>query len=712
MSETKKYGGIDNFRMIAAFLVVAIHTSVLYSVSSIADFTLTRIIARVAVPFFFMTSGFFLFTKNSDTKGKLLKFIKKTSLIYGLVILFYLPINLYKGYFHQENLLYRMIKDIVFDGTIYHLWYLPASIIGAVLAAWLIRKISFRGALIVTLLLYFIGLFGDSYYGIGARLGSVKTFYDALFQISDYTRNGIFFAPIFFVLGGMFSHYKVQINRNQSMIGFMISMMFMVAEGLLLHSYNLMRHDSMYLFLIPCMFFLFRTLLLWEGASNHWFREVSLMIYLIHPMVIVVFHSILARLKFGELIKENSIGYYILISFVSCAIAFCITMLIEKFHNDSQNKDNNRKSRTWIEINTGNLKHNAKTLMAHMPLECEMMAVVKANAYGHGAVKVSRVLNEIGVKAFAVATIEEGIELRKHGIHGDILVLGYTDLARVNELHHYHLIQTVIDYDYAISLSNSGKAIEVHIKIDTGMHRLGINVEDVDEIQQIFLQKGLKVSGIYTHLCVADSLEEEAVNYTWNQIECFYYMLRQLKKRDIRLPKIHIQSSYGFLNYNEVQCDYARIGIALYGSLSTYGDKTKMQLDLRPVLSLKSRIATIRDVMAGEGIGYGREFRVNKNSKIAVVPVGYADGLPRNLTQGVGSALVQGRRVRIVGRICMDQLLIDVTGITNINKGDTVTIIGCDGEEEIPAIHVAKSAGSITNELFSRLGGRMERIYL
>jgi len=712
VSEAKKYGGIDNFRMIAALLIVAIHTSPLLSVNSIADFTLTRIVGRVAVPFFFMTSGLFLFSKNGDTKGKILRFLKKTAILYGIAIVLYLPINIYMGYFHKGNLFFNVIKDIVFDGTMYHLWYLPASMIGAVLAAGLIRKLSFRGAFVITMILYLIGLFGDSYYGIGVQSQAVKTAYNWVFIISDYTRNGIFFAPVFFVLGGVFANHEVRINKKYSIIGFWASIILMTTEGLLLHNFNLMRHDSMYLFLIPCMFFLFNMILMWEGKSYTWFRELSMMIYIIHPMMIILIHSIFTRLRIGELMKDNSLSYYILVATISGGTALCITFVIDKFRKDTQSKTNHKKSRSWIEINTENLKHNARTLISLMPQECEMMAVVKANAYGHGAVRVSKVMNEIGVRAFAVATIDEAIELRKNGIRGEILVLGYTDIGRANDLHHYQLIQTVIDYDYAIMLSNCARAIEVHIKIDTGMHRLGINVEEIDHIFEIFHLKGVKVSGIYTHLCVADSLEREAVNYSWNQIECFYYLLRQLKDRNVTLPKIHIQSSYGFLNYNELQCNYARIGIALYGSLSSFGDRTKTSVDLRPVLSLKSRITTIREVLAGESIGYGRDFRVNKDSKIAVIPIGYADGLPRNLTQGLGRALVQGKQVPIIGRICMDQLVIDITDITNINKGDIVTLIGCDGVEEIPAVNVAKSAGSITNELFSRLGGRIERIYL
>lgn len=371
-----------------------------------------------------------------------------------------------------------------------------------------------------------------------------------------------------------------------------------------------------------------------------------------------------------------------------------------------------KKGRAWVEINTNHLKYNAKILMSHMPKGCKMMAVVKANAYGHGAVKVAKALNEIGVTSFAVATIDEGIELRKNHIRGEILVLGHTNLSRVGQLCKYGLMQTVIDYDYALDLSKQNKTPEVHIKIDTGMHRLGIDVDDFDRIYDIFMNKKLRIKGIFTHLCIADCLERDAIHFTEHQIESFYYLLRQLKDKQIELPRIHIQSSYGFLNYNELQCDYARIGIALYGSLSSDQDETRLAVKLLPVLTLKSRIVMIRAVLKGEGIGYGRDFCIEKDSKIAVIPLGYADGLPRNLTQGEASVLIHGIRVPMIGRICMDQLIIDVTDLADVRVGDVVTLIGVDGTQEIPAVTVAKNAGSITNELFSRLGARVERVYI
>lgn len=371
-----------------------------------------------------------------------------------------------------------------------------------------------------------------------------------------------------------------------------------------------------------------------------------------------------------------------------------------------------KMSRSWMEINMQNLKHNVSVLQNLMPSPCQMMAVVKANAYGHGAVKVSKYLNSLGVNAFAVATLEEGIELRRNKIQGDILILGYTDVSRADQISRYDLIQTVIDYDYGIMLDQQNKKIQVHMKIDSGMHRLGIPSDEVDKIMKIFHLKYLEVKGIYTHLCVADSQNEEDVQYTKGQIDCFYQLLKELEYRGIAIPKVHIQSSYGLLNYPELRCDYARIGIALYGSLSTLDDKTKLKPELRPVLTLKSKVAMINEVMLGEGIGYGREYQVDKNSRIAVLPIGYADGIPRNLSNGAASVLLHGFKVPIIGRICMDQLLIDVTDIPWVKIGDIAILVGKDGKNEIQAASLANNAGTISNELFSRIGRRVERLYI
>ena len=216
MTKHESYTGIDYFRMVAALLIVAIHTSPLASFSATGDFIVTRIIARVAVPFFFVTSGFFLISRYSYNADKLKTFIKRTACIYGIAIVIYIPINIYNGYFRMENLLPNLIKDIIFDGTLYHLWYLPASIIGAAIAWYLVKRVSYRKAFVITTVLYLVGLFGDSYYGIAQDIPCLHNFYRMLFQVTDYTRNGIFFASIFFVLGGYIADNKNKFSCKES----------------------------------------------------------------------------------------------------------------------------------------------------------------------------------------------------------------------------------------------------------------------------------------------------------------------------------------------------------------------------------------------------------------------------------------------------------------------------------------------------------------
>ena len=305
MSENKSYAGIDYFRYIAAFLIIAIHTSPLSSYSEMGDFILTRIIARVAVPFFLMTSGFFLISRYSYNADKIKGFVKKAALIYGISIVIYLPLNIYNGYFETDNLLPNIIKDIFFDGTLYHLWYLPASIIGALLAWYIVKRSGFRKALIITAALYVIGLLGDSYYGISEKLPIIKGLYNYIFEVSDYTRNGIFFAPVFFVLGGIISDKSNRISLKNSLIGLAVSFLLMLGEGMILHSFGLQRHDSMYIFLLPCMYFLFTALTFWKGHQKVLLRTSTLLIYIIHPMMIVAVRIIAKILGMQSLIIET-----------------------------------------------------------------------------------------------------------------------------------------------------------------------------------------------------------------------------------------------------------------------------------------------------------------------------------------------------------------------------------------------------------------------
>lgn len=363
--------------------------------------------------------------------------------------------------------------------------------------------------------------------------------------------------------------------------------------------------------------------------------------------------------------------------------------------------------RAWVEINLENLNHNIEVLNSALPEGCQLMAVVKANGYGHGAEGIATQLEKLGVTAFAVATIDEGIALRQAGVRSEILILGYTDPHRAGELSTFNLMQTIVSYEYALNLEQEGYQIKVHIKIDTGMHRLGFEYSDVDEIATCFSLRCLNVLGIYSHLCVSDSLNTQDADFTHLQIDRFYRLLDKLSSRGIIIPKTHLQSSYGLLNYPEIRCSYVRAGVALYGVHSSQDIQTKLQLDLRPVLSLKSRIVQIRTISAGEAVGYGRSYITQKDTRLAIVPIGYADGIPRALSCKDFCVLIKGTLVPIVGRICMDQLAIDVSTVPDAAIGDEVTLIGQDGKREIKAVELAEETGSITNEILSRIGRRL-----
>lgn len=709
MTEKKSYAGIDDFRLVAALLVVAIHTSPLASFSETGDFIVTRIIARVAVPFFLMTSGFFLVSRYTCNAEKLGAFVKKTAMIYGAAILIYIPINIYNGYFKMDNFLPNMIKDIVFDGTFYHLWYLPASIIGAVAAWCMVKKLNDQKALIVAFVLYLIGLFGDSYYGIAEKVSCLNSLYRLVFQVTDYTRNGIFFAPVFFMIGGFIADHRPQIAFRKCICGFVISFGLMFAEAMALNRFDLQRHDSMYLFLLPCMYFLFNSILYFKGKHHAELRTIALIVYIIHPMMIVMIRLCAKLLHLQKVFVENSIIHYLMACLTSVAFGVVLTALRNKY-GPKKEKHPVYADRAYLEIDLNNLKHNVMALKKVMPPKCKLMAVVKAEAYGHGAYKIATYMNRIGVNAFAVATIDEGIELRGYGVSGEILILGYTSPARAREVRKYDLTQTLIDYPYALNLNRQGYDVKTHIKVDTGMHRLGFDKEDVKGIMSVFSMKHIKVSGIYTHLCAADSLNEKDICFTHMQIQNFYKLIRRLEERGITIPKIHIQSSYGLLNYPELNCDYVRAGIVLYGVLSSPDDNTKLPLDLRPVLSLKAKVILLRKIRKGDSVGYGRAFVADRDRLIAILSVGYADGYPRNLSGGKSYVLINCHKAPVVGKICMDQLVVDVTDIPNVKVGIMATLIGRDGDEEITASMVAGSSESITNELLSRMGRRLKII--
>lgn len=339
------------------------------------------------------------------------------------------------------------------------------------------------------------------------------------------------------------------------------------------------------------------------------------------------------------------------------------------------------------------------------------MPAVKAEAYGHGAVPIAEELQRLGIQDYCTASAAEGAELRESGIRGQILVLGYTHPAEFDLLREYDLTQTVVDEDYGRRLKAYKKQLSVHVGIDTGMHRLGIPYEHMDDIRALWDYGNLKITGIYSHLCTSDGTTEEERSYVGLQEARFQKVIKRLRKDGRAGFSTHIQGSYGVLNSQMLTGTYdlARIGIALYGVFSEQCKALEQTYGLRPVLSLKARIASVREVGTGEGAGYGLAWHADGRRKVAAVTIGYADGFPRSLSNR-GHALVRGRKVPVIGRVCMDQLLLDVTKVPDVQPGDEAVFIGKSKALEIRAEEMAEEAETISNEVLSGLGKRLCRI--
>lgn len=692
MKTARKLVGIEYFRVAAAFLVVAIHCSPLLTYSETADFIFTRVLARAAVPFFFMVTGYFVIGKAEKTR----KFLKKTGVIYLASILLYLPLNLYAGNFAGLTP-GAALTQLLFEGTFYHLWYLPAALLGVLVASLLARS---RVGLGIAGALYLLGLLGDSYWGLVSGVPVVSDAYNVVFSVAGYTRNGLFFAPLFLLLGAAMRGDRLP-GRGVSAAGLAAAFALMLAEALLLRRLGWQRHDSMYVFLPAVMYFLFALLLIPRGRGAGWMAPFSLLVYILHPWVIVLVRGA-ARVAglWGPLV-ENSVGHYLAVC-LGTAAAAAVILLVWRRIRPVRPDD---RGRAWVEVDSGALRQNAEALRSILPCGCELMAVLKCEAYGHGAVKAARLLNGCGVRAFAVACAAEGVQLRRAGVKGVILVLGWTAPESFECLARYHLTQTVTEPDYARALSAFGQNIDVHIKIDTGMHRLGTDPGDIEGIEEIFSLPHLRVTGMYTHLCVSDSLSAESRSFTEGQVGRFFALADVLRRDGYDPGKLHTQSSYGLLNYPDARCAYARVGIALYGVKSSAGDDVGVWPGLVPALSLKARVEQVRSLPAGAGIGYGLAYTTARASRIAVLPIGYGDGYPRGC-EGA-EVLVNGRRAPVIGRVCMDQLFVDVTDCGEVRPGDTVVLIG----PGLPCEELAGHCGTISNEILSRLGKRLPRVW-
>ena len=370
-----------------------------------------------------------------------------------------------------------------------------------------------------------------------------------------------------------------------------------------------------------------------------------------------------------------------------------------------------REMRTWAEIDLDALAHNYHALRAMLPQGCRFAGLVKADAYGHGAVPVARKLAELGADMLAVACVDEGEQLRRAGITLPILCLGQTSPELGEELLQWDITQEVEDLETAKALSETaqrlGKTLKVHIKLDTGMGRLGFRWEDgdnnavTDEMAQLCALPGLEVEGMFTHFAAADGDEE----YTMAQFTRFLDAKKALEERGIHLKIYHCGASSAVLHYPCTYMDMVRPGIVLYGY---YTDEESKGLDgpgLIPVMKLKSRIAAVRAMPAGAKVSYGCTAQLTRDSRLAVLPLGYGDGLPRELS-GKLSVMIQDQPCPVVGRICMDMCMVDVTDLPEVKVGDVATVYGPGLTDE-----AARLAGTISYELLCRVAPRIPRIY-
>lgn len=368
--------------------------------------------------------------------------------------------------------------------------------------------------------------------------------------------------------------------------------------------------------------------------------------------------------------------------------------------------------RLVAEIDLDAVDFNIKSIIKRVGGRAKIIGTVKADAYGHGAVEVSKVLEENGIDMFSVAMIDEGINLRNNGIKAPILVLGLTPPEYVKEAVEYDLIQTVSDYNTAEAISKAAKELNkkavIHIKIDTGMGRIGFRPEKeaFDEIENISKLENIEINGIFTHFCTSD---EKDKTFTYTQKEMFVYAVNELEKRGINIPLKHASASAGLMDFDDLFFNAVRPGIILYGYYPS-DDVMKDRLPIKPVMSLKSYVMYIKDIENGDTIGYGRTYMANEKRTIATIPAGYADGYNR-LLSNKGCVLVNGKRAQLKGRICMDQCMADITGI-NAKQWDEVVLMGKQGNEEITADEIANEIGTISYEVLCMVSKRVPRVYI
>lgn len=368
--------------------------------------------------------------------------------------------------------------------------------------------------------------------------------------------------------------------------------------------------------------------------------------------------------------------------------------------------------RVYAQIDLDAICENTKVVMNKVGANVKTMSIVKTDAYGHGVVPVSKALDEIGVDMFGVATVDEAVQLRRNGISKPILILGYVFEEEYEELLENDIMHAVFKYENALALSNKAvemnKTAKIHIKIDTGMGRIGFQPtqESIEEIKRISLLPNIEINGIFTHFACADSKDRTSCD---NQKEIYLNFIKAVEDAGIKIPVRHMHNSAGIIDYNDDFLDMVRIGIMTYG-LYPSDEMDKQGIKLKPAMQIISHVTFVKKVSKGFTVSYGSTFVADKDMEIATVSLGYGDGYPRSLSNK-GKVLINGQFANIVGRVCMDQFMVDVTGM-NVKQGDKVTVVGKDGDNEITVEEVADLAGSFNYEFCCSVGLRVPRVYI
>ena len=374
----------------------------------------------------------------------------------------------------------------------------------------------------------------------------------------------------------------------------------------------------------------------------------------------------------------------------------------------------NQYNRVYARIDLDAIAYNMEQMKNRIGKDAKFIAVVKTDGYGHGAVPIARMFeNTPYVWGYAVACLEEGVVLRHHGIRKPILVLGCVFPDQYEEMIREEIRPAVYTEEMARGISETavmlGKTAYLHIKIDTGMGRIGFPVdeESAEAIKRISCLPGVETEGMFTHFAKADESDK---SYTCEQHRKFMWMKEQLEKRQIPIRYFDCDNSAGIIDFPNMKHDLARAGISMYGMYPSE-EVDKSAVDLKPALSLISHITYVKDVEPGTSISYGGTFVASEKMKVATIPVGYGDGYPRSLSNK-GYVLIRGKKARILGRVCMDQFMVDVTGIPDAQFMDPVVLVGRDGEESVSVDDLAALSGRFNYEFVCCLGKRIPRVYV